>query len=355
MSGSVVSKLTPWTNSSTWGRDPYIDHISPDFDSDPRPSGYLVLGPDWWAVHSAYSNLPLEGYRGARQPFLFINVNELHGFSDGIVEPRPHDWIDNSPDYRPWAVGRIPRFLRPDAAPAPADLLGMAVPAATLDLVAEWSGLRRKDLARRLKRSRKRVIDPAVDEMLAGEWLQEVGGMLYLARTGILHVARRDRVSPDTIQARVAAAIKLDHQPVGAHRRHTVAVNEVMVLLHESGIPAYAGWRAVESLAGTQLAPDLVIVAQSVYGMGIYYIEVERTAQYPEQVADKINPWSVAFHAGVLARVIFIVERPEVEDLFQNLGQEVPMFTSTLRDVRGGPLRGDVTVWRLRGRPVPLL
>ena len=283
-----------------------------------------------------------------------MDVSELRGFSEGIVEPRPHDRIDNPPDYLPWAVGRIPRFLRPDALPDIQDLLGMAVPAAILELVAEWSGLRRKDLARRLKRSRNLVIDPVVNEMLAGEWLQEVGGMLYLARTGVLHVARRDRVSPDTVWARVNAAIKQDHRPVGPHRRHTIVVNEVMVHLHENGITAYAGWRAVQNLADTQLAPDLVIFAHSVFGMGVYYIEVERTARHPEQVADKSNPWLMAFQAGGPTRVIFIVEQTEVEGLFQALGNQLPLFTSSLRDVRSGPLRGDDTVWRLRGRPVPL-
>ena len=331
-----------------------FDQIDPNFDWDPRPSGYLVLAPDWWAANSADKNLPREGYRGAVQPFLFIDVSDMRGFSVGTVEPRPHDWIDNPPEFRRWRAGRIPRFLRPDAPPEAADLLGMAVPAATLDLVSGWSGLRRQDLARRLARSKGDVIDPVVDEMIAGKWLQEVNGMLYPAGTGILHVARRDRVSADTVRGRVAAAIKLDHLPVGSHRRHTIAVNQVMIRLHESGMTPWEGWRAVENVGSTQLAPDLVIFAVTLLGRGVYPIEVERTAVHPEQVADKLHPWSVAAEEGSPRPVIFIVENPEVEVLFQTLGAGLPLLTSTLREVRRGPLQGDHTVWRFRGQPVAM-
>ena len=50
--------------------------------------------------------------------------------------------------------------------------------------------------------------------------------MLYLGRVGILYVARRDRVSPDIVRTRVEGNIAMDHRPVGAHHRHTIAVND---------------------------------------------------------------------------------------------------------------------------------
>ena len=173
--------------------------------------------------------------------------------------------------------------------------------------------------------------------------------MLYLAHTGILHVARRDRVSPDIVRGRVNNAIIQDHRPVGPHRLHTIAVNQIMVWLHENGITAYAGWRAIQDLWFTQLAPDLVFYADTVLGLGVYNVEVERTAQHPEQVGDKVAPWRVAANNGVEARVIFIVENPAVEPLFRYQGEGLPLLTSTIRDVRMGPLRGRIPRGGSRG------
>ena len=337
------------------GRNALLEPPDPDHDWVPRPSGYLILGPDYWSLLSAHWHLPWEGYRGAPQPRRFIESKRLTGFHVGVVEARPHDQIEEYAALQPHLGENLLRVVRPDHPPVPEDLLGAAVPSRILDLVAEWSGFRRKDLARRLSRSKPRVIDPTVDEMIQGKWLQEVGGMLYLDQTGILYVARRDRVHDASVRTRVESAIAQDHRKVAPHRNHTVAANVLMIRLHESGIAAYAGWRAVRDLGYTQLAPDLVIVAASELGAGVHYIEVERTARYPEQIWDKIYPHQLAFTNGVEAKVIFILERPEVESRFQNQGEGIPLLTSTMRDVRRGPLLGFETAWRFRGQPTWLL
>ena len=74
--------------------------------------------------------------------------------------------------------------------------------------------------------------------------------------------------------------------------------------------------------------------------MGVHHIEVERTAEIPEQVDDKINPWGIAHDMGVVARVIFILAKPEVEELFRLRGAGLPLLTSTVQDVKKGPLKG---------------
>lgn len=171
----------------------------------------------------------------------------------------------------------------------------------------------------------------------------------------MLFAARRDRVSPNRIQVRVRDAIKQDHKPVGSHRRHTVAVNQVMIRLREAGITAYPGWRAVMDIPGaTQLKPDLVMFAETPLGMYLYYIEVERTAVHPDQVARKLFPYREAQRTGKFAPAIFITERPEAEDFFRRQSRGLPVLTCTLADTKRGPLAGESTVWRHDGQPVPL-
>ena len=180
--------------------------------------------------------------------------------------------------------------------------------------------------------------------------------MLYLGRRGMLFAARRDRVSPSIVQVRVKNAITQDHKAVGSHHRHTMAVNQLMVRLHEAGITASAGWRAVLDMPGaTQLNPDLVMLAETPLGKGLYYIEVERTAVHPEQVAKKLTPYLRAREAGHFAPAIFITERPAAEELFRRQSRDLPVLTSTLADVRRGPLMGENTVWRSDGQAASLL
>ena len=327
-------------------RDHLIEPPDPDFDPTPRPSGYVVIGDGKWAVLSADWSLPRDGYHGEPQPFAFINTETNEGWCEGVIRPSPHDTVQDYP-YDAWSpVGNPLRVIRPDNGPHPEDFLGRVVPSRILDLVEEWHGLRVRDLGRLLGRSRKEVQE-AVARMVQDQWLQDVEGMLYLGRQGVLYVAGRDRVSPGSVRTRVDNAVRQDHKKVGSQRRHTTAVNETMVRLCKAGITPHAGWRATMDLGSTQLAPDLAIVLETALGSSIYCIEVERTAKHPEKVSDKIHPYRTAFEdgeltgmAGKVAGVIFIVELPSAEDLFQRLGQGLPLVTTTLRDIRRGPLLG---------------
>ena len=341
------------------------DHLNEppdlDFDPTPRPSGYVVIGADMWAVLSAHWSLPREGYHGETQPFAFIDAETGKGWCEGVIMPSPRDTVQDYPEDAWNPVGNPLRIIRPDNGPHPEDFLGKVVPSSILDLDEEWHGLRVRDLGQLVRRSRKEVAEE-VGRMVQDKWLQDVEGMLYLDRQGTLHVAGRDRVSPGIVRTRVDNAIQQDHKKVGSQRRHTIAVNETMVRLHKAGINPYAGWRATMDLGSTQLAPDLVIVVETPLGSRIFCIEVERTARHPEQVADKIHPYRTAFEnseltgiAEKVAGVIFIVELPSAEDLFRRLGQGLPLLTTTLRDIRRGPLRGKKSVLRFEGMPVDLL
>ena len=363
---SIAQMMQKWldrfTDLDTFSRDEYDENFrnpldeppDPQYDPTPRPSAYLVLCADEWSFLTAARNLPRDGYRGAQQAFCFVNVATGQSYYEGTVRPRPHDRVEDFPVFPPRRLGNPLRVLRPDGPPHPGDILGSVVPARILDLASEWSGLRVKDYARLLKRSRKEI-GKIAQTMIQGEWLQERNSMLYLGKVGILYVARRDRVSPDIVRTRVEGNIAMDHRPVGAHHRHTIAVNTTMIRAYEAGIPVFAGWRAVWNLEDTQLAPDLLIVAATPLGVGVHYIEVERTAELPEQVDDKINPWGIAHGMGVVARVIFISIKREVEELFRLRGAGLPLLTSTLRDVKKGPLKGNETVWRCDGNPIALV
>ena len=332
--------------------DPFIPSSGPQWESTPHLLGCLVLAADDLALSQAYLNLTGDG---GSQPFLFVNARSGASLCKGVVIPSPHAKFEDREFYDLAAIGDPRKVARFDGPPHPEDLFGQALPFSIFELVAQWPGLRVKDIARLCRRSRKEV-DEITQEMVRREWLQERGGMLYLGKRGMLFAARRDRVSPNGIQVRVRDAIAQDHKPVGSHRRHTVAVNQVMIRLQEAGITAFPGWRAFLDIPGvTQLKPDLVAFAETPLGRYLYYIEVERTAVHPGQVARKLAPYREAQRMGKFAPAIFITERPEAEALFRRQSRGLPVLTSTLADTKRGPLAGESAVWRHDGQTVPLL
>ena len=332
--------------------DGFAQSSGPQWDSAPHLWVCLVLAADDLAMSQAYLNLTGDG--GSR-PFLFVNARSGACLRKGVVAPGPHAKLEDSEFYDLAPIGDPRKIVQFDGPPHPEDLFGETLPFSTFELVAQWPGLRVKDIARLYRRSRKEVHE-ITQEMVRREWLQEHGGMLYLGKRGMLFAARRDRVSPNGIQVRVRDAIKQDHKPVGSHRRHTVAVNELMIRLREAGITAFPGWRAILDIpGGTQLKPDLVMFAETPLGRYLYYIEVERTAVHPGQVARKLAPYREAQRMGKFAPAIFITERPEAEALFRRQRRGLPVLTSTLANTKRGPLAGESTVWRHDGQTVPLL
>ena len=335
-------------------RDHLIEPPDPEHDPTPYPSGYLTVGVDMLAFVTAGQYLPRDGYRGSSQPYLFVEAKSGVAYPVKAVVPRPHDTVADPETHDEGDIGNPGRVARFDGPPHPEDIFGEVLPAMTLDLVAEWPGLRAQDIARRCQRSREEARN-VTQRVVEEGWLREHEAMLYLGQKGMRFVARRDRVSPSTVQARVKDAITQDHKEVGSHRRHTMAINETMIRLHEAGITAFAGWRAVLDIpGGTQLKPDLVMDAETPLGLGLYHIEVERTAVRPEQVAKKLSPYRRAHGAGHFAPAIFVTERPDAEELFRRQRRDLPVLTCTLADVRRGPLTGDDTVWRLDGQAVSL-
>ena len=387
-----------------------------------RPSGYLVIADDELPLEIARQHL-CSDRNGDEQPFLFVKAGADRGIAVGEVSPRPFDLAVSMPPWlhertrmlalpfrrlsaetpgeevwrRPlvpstiadWLVPDIPNDAvepklgnplnlgGPNQPRHPEDSLGTALRAHILEWAAEWSGLTVGNLAR-LSKTKKKTVEDVCRHMTAEGWLQERGGMLYLGETGIMYVARRDRVAPESVRNRVNNEMREDHRVVGGLRLHTQAVNRTMIACREARLPVFAGWRLVRDYPelATQLKPDLVILAQSLLGQGLHFIEVERTAIDPERVRGKLDPyakvngWESAdmmahtveinrttvldYLDTIKSRVIFITETAAAELLFRRLGRGLPMFTATMKDVRGGKLEGLDTVWRLDGETQPV-
>ena len=98
------------------------DHLNeppdPDFDPTPRPSGYVVIGDGEWAVLSAHWSLPRDGYHGEPQPFAFIDAETNKGWCEGVIEPSPHDTVQDYPDEAWSPVGNPLKVIRPDNGPS---------------------------------------------------------------------------------------------------------------------------------------------------------------------------------------------------------------------------------------------
>ena len=331
-------------------RNIFVEPRSSDYDLIPRLAGNVIIAADLLAMDIALQTIPREEFPD-REPYLFITADGKYWRCERKTLSGSTGWLSNLPVKG--KLGKPERAISPDV-PHPADILGEVLVARILELVEDWSGPTVRQIARLTRRTKQKVRE-ALQRMIGEDWLVEKRGMHYLGKAGISYVAKRDRVSEDTVETRVAAAIKDDHKPVGAQFLHTKAVNEVMIRLVEARVPVFPGWRSVTDLEGTtQLKPDLVFFAETKLGFARYHVEVERTAKHPEQVKEKLEPYILAYSLGWQDGVIFITETARAEALFQQWGGGLPMLTSTIREVKRGPVWGVDTVWRYRNTSVIL-
>ena len=113
-------------------RDHFIDQPDPDYDPTPHLAGYVVLGPDEWAVRQAMELLPYGGYIWEYAWSWWVAGRRLWQVGQqGLVTPNQDRVFDQFEDIR---MGAPERVVRPtgdrDSPPAPGRVVQGAVQSA---------------------------------------------------------------------------------------------------------------------------------------------------------------------------------------------------------------------------------
>ena len=140
--------------------------------------------------------------------------------------------------------------------------------------------------------------------------------------------------------------------------RHDSGLANLASRFDEQEVPVFPGWRAVTDFAGlTQLAPDAVVRMHSAEGGDEwYFLEYERSADAPDTVERKLQPYLIlaASHPPVRVPLLVVCQKPEAEAEFWRAGEHLPMYTTNYREATRGALVGAQTVWRRNGEPASL-
>ena len=179
-------------------------------------------------------------------------------------------------------------------------------------------------------------------------------GRHYLSELGMRRAANMSRVLPSVIRSRHGAY--LDRWYREHEQRHNDGVNRLVVRFAREGVEVVAGWRGEVNVPGlTQVRPDLLVqVSGGALGAGTHYIEFERTAVSPQEVAYKLGPYRRMAAAGRALPLLMVCETARGRRNFRAVAGALPMLTTTLERAFAGPLTGAVTVWSRDGVPATL-
>ena len=322
----------------------------------PVPSGSIVFTPDGWLQKRAITAL-VHGAGNEEGSFLFLTVK-----GTDVVGHQAFGQVEASFDrvadkFEHLVVGwpqLEARGVNGDNQNVLAVVLNGVTTNRIIDLVLEFSGMR----ARHLNRLFPHTSEPMgqiVTRLVDCEILQERRGMLYLGREGMKYMARRDRTSLRELQARVDSEIHDDHDRVGARWRHTDGVNDIVVALKLSGVTVHAGRLLVINIPGaTQMLPDLLMEVDLGGERTLICIEFERSATSEKDLGDKLEPWMIAMDHQQPWLVAFVCETRRAEVICSRLTGDLLLLTTTLEEVKKGPVTGDTTIWRHGGRQISL-
>ena len=179
-------------------------------------------------------------------------------------------------------------------------------------------------------------------------------GRHYLSELGMKRAANMSRVMPSMIRSRHGAYLDRWYREHEQH--HNDGVNRLVVRFAREGVEVVAGWRGEVNVPGlTQVRPDLLVqVSDGTLGTGTHYIEFERAAVSPQEVAYKLGPYRRMAAAARPLQLLMVCETALGRRNFRAAAGTLPMLTTTLERALAGPVTGAVTVWRRDGVPAAL-
>ena len=314
-----------------------------DPDQEVEPSAQVVVAADAWAAELARSTLSHD------TPTIFCTSDgnctpavELRPSKDLVSDPAGHPDVGRPENVNLWLKDN------PDVAAidgGTAHRLFMAVcqfPAMRVSWLAEVL----KSAPRAVRRHLRRFVESGL--------VAEFDERHYLSGLGMRRAANMSRVLPAIIRSRHGPY--LDRRYREHERRHNDGVNRLVVQFAREGVAAVAGWRSEVNVPGlTQVRPDLlVLVSDGPFGGGPYFIEYERHAVAPNEVAHKLGPYRRMERLGRPLPLLMVCRNEQAQANFREARGGLPLLTATQGPAITGPLTGIATVWRMDGAQAAL-
>ena len=315
-----------------------------------EPSLWCVIAEDAWAAHVALQELRAIGVDRSR-----IRV----------VAP---DVATSLPARIPRAVGNVVERAEAPRAGRPARIrswvaepqyqaMNVRLPYRILGTIESWPACRLSHIARFCRETNSKV-QPALEMLEETGLVVAFDGHHYLTDAGLLWASRRDRVHISTVRARFASFCAEDSHNRRRLVRHDSGLANLASRLSHQRVPVFPGWRAVSDYGGvTQLAPDAVARLYSeAHGDQWYFLEYERSADRPDTIERKLEPYLILADSRppVLVPLLVVCQEPEAEEIFWRVGGHLPMYTTNYPEATRGVLVGEETVWRRNGQPAAL-
>ena len=163
-----------------------------------------------------------------------------------------------------------------------------------LDLVSEWPGAWRTLLGKLGGGENLRRLGSAFDQlvMLKMARLHSESGVnrLGINDTGLLVVARRDRVDPE---ASAGVSRALNWPKFTDQRDHEDWVMSTLAPFGAGGLAVASGWRCDDDYPGGGINPDgMIHLPSGPYGSGWYYLECEQRMKGVQRVVVKMGRYA---------------------------------------------------------------
>ena len=188
------------------------------------------------------------------------------------------------------------------------------------------------------------------DARLLGGLLKKIEEVYYLTPLSMTLLARRNRISPRTIENRLLSYLDDSMERHHHDLTHNRGMLEIVRIFHRHGIEVAGGFRDVYHVQYvTQVQPDGLLYVNGPWGPGLYFLEYERSAEGPEAITEKLRTYRRLRGLGVQLRVIWITDRQRAAELFRRRAGNIDVMVATLDELRQGQIAGPNAIWRRNG------
>ena len=330
--------------------NPYLlNQTDPDFDPSPQLSLHVMVCVDEYAARQAMELIPKSGYHHEKAFSWWVAGDPCRKIGEsGRAWPGGDMIVDRFEDAR---IGEPERVAPPtggghrDEPPFPQSM-SFVLPYRIFSLAEEHAAIRQEDAAD-IFSGESEDVPAAFAALERDKLLLKLEDEYYLTDSAMIYAADRDRVAVTIIRDRLLTLLHKN----GQRRLHDLGHNRgmwrIVKILNRHGIKVYGGWRGVRHFQGlTQIQPDGLLYADGPWGKTLYFLEYERSATTPEEIATKLRTYRKALRLGIRFRVIWITDTRQAATRFLERAWNLDVMVATLDELDAGPIAGPATIWR---------